>query len=175
MRITGGYLRGRQLKLPPLPGVRPTTDRARESLFNWLSNQIDFEGLTVTELFAGTGMVSFEFISRGCPAATCVEILPACCRHITNVARSWEAPLSVVCEDAFNYIPVAGAAGLVFADPPYRLSWLHTLPERILRSDLLKNGGLLVLEHDRMHNFEGTSGHRESRRYGEGVFSIFEA
>ncbi|MBM3918531.1 MAG: 16S rRNA (guanine(966)-N(2))-methyltransferase RsmD [Sphingomonadales bacterium] len=174
MRITGGTLSGRKLSVPKLPDVRPTTERARESLLNWLSNRIDFSTCSITELFAGTGVVSFEMISRGCPKAICVDIQSVCCQTISSIAQKWNLPVEVVCADAFHFIEHAQPVGLVFADPPYRLPLLHTLPQKIMSSALLTNGGILILEHDQTYNFGDLIGYKESRRYGEGVFSIFE-
>jgi 16S rRNA (guanine(966)-N(2))-methyltransferase RsmD len=174
MRITGGNLRGRRLNIPHLPDVRPTTDRARASLFNWLTNHIDFSSCRLTELFAGSGAVTFEMISRGVVKATCVDIQSACCLAIHSVAREWKLPVEVICADAFQYLERATPVELVFADPPYRLPMLHTLPQKIMNSPLLAKGGLLILEHDRSQDFGKLTGFEESRRYGEAVFSIFE-
>jgi len=174
MRITGGNLRGRRLNIPQLPDVRPTTDRARASLFNWLTNYIDFSACKLTELFAGSGAVSFEMISRGAQKATCVDIQSKCCLAIQSVAGDWKLPVEVICADAFQYLERATPDELVFADPPYRLPLLHTLPQKIMNSPLLANGGLLILEHNRNQEFSHHTGFQESRRYGEAVFSIFE-
>ena len=174
MRITGGSLRGRTLNVPHLLHVRPTTDRARASLFNWLSNQVDFSNCTLIELFAGTGAVSFEMLSRGVIQATCVDIQRACCDAIRSIAQEWELPVDVVCADALAFIEQATPVELVFADPPYRLPQMHALPQKIMESRMLSHGGLLILEHDRAHDFGTYTGFQESRRYGEAVFSIFE-
>lgn len=174
MRITGGIFRGRKLNVPHLPDVRPTTDRARESLMNWLSNRVGFSGLTLTELFAGSGAITFELMSRGVPKATCVDLQAVCCATIQSIAHQWQLPLDVVCADALQYVESAPPVDIVFADPPYRLPQMHTLPRTILESSLLAKGGLLILEHDRTHDFVHLPGYQESRRYGEAVFSIFE-
>jgi len=174
MRITGGDFRGRRLNIPHLPDVRPTTDRARASLLNWLANHVDFSACRLTELFAGSGAVSFEIISRGAQNATCVDIQSACCRAIQSVARDWKLPVEVICADAFQFVERASPVDLVFADPPYRLPQLHSLPQKIMNSPLLAQGGLLVVEHDRTQDFGQHSCFQESRRYGEAVFSIFE-
>ncbi len=173
MRITGGTLLGRKLNVPHLPHVRPTTDRARESLFNWLSNRVDFSNCRLTELFAGSGVVSFEMLSRGATKAICVDIQKTCCVAIQKIAHHWGLPVEVVCADALAYMKSASAVDLVFADPPYRLPELYILPHKIMESPLLSQGGWLILEHDRANNFESHPYFQESRRYGEAVFSIF--
>jgi len=176
MRITGGALKGR--RLPEVKGFtgRPTTDFGRESLFNVLGNKVDFEELDVLDLFAGTGMVSLEFASRGARTVTAVE---KDVRAVRAMAEAFEKFGCAECEalrgDALDFIRRAPAAfGLVFADPPYDLPDLARLPALVRESGLLPDGGWFVLEHGERTDVSGEAGFIECRHYGHVHFSFFE-
>lgn len=177
MRITGGRLRGRLLKAPRA-GTRPTTDRTREAIFNLLAARVDLTGRAVMDLFAGSGALGLEALSRGAAHATFVE------RHgeALRVARANAEALGVadrcafVRADAFRFLaraPNAKAAAVVFADPPYDLAGLERLPDLV--RPLLADDGLFVLEHDARHAFDEHAGFETARAYGRTVVSLFRA
>ena len=175
MRIITGKYKGRHFDIPHSFSARPTTDFAKENLFNVLRAYVDFEKTRAVDLFGGTGSISLELLSRGCPEVVTVErdrkhfaFISACMKALGDqVGRP-------VCADALKFIARhAGAFGLVFADPPYALPELPELPDRILGSRLLVNGGLLVLEHGRQNIFSQHPCFLEHRAYGSVNFSFF--
>lgn len=175
MRIIAGNLKGRRLNPPPNLPVRPTTDMARESLFNILNNYIDFADCTVLDLFAGTGAVSFEFVSRGVKEATSVDIDAKCTEYMkAEVARLGVANMRVVRADVFDLLKRANRKfDLVFADPPYALESLPKLPALVLESGLLAESGIFVLEHPRDYTFDDVPHFWQHRSYGKVNFSFF--
>ena len=175
MRVTGGAWRGR--RLPELRGFqgRPTTDFGREGLFNLLSSRVDLEGLHVLDLFSGTGMVALEFLSRGAAAVTAVELAPKACRFASSQAKSLGSEgLHMVCADAWKFLasPLT-QFDLVFADPPYDMPQLDTLPDVVRQSGALTPGGWFVLEHGERVDVSGREGHLLTRKYGHVHFSLF--
>ena len=175
MRIISGTYGGRRLSPPKNITARPTTDFAKESLFNLLNNRMDFEGIDVLDLFAGTGGIGIECVSRGAREVTAVEIahvqqnwIISCCKQLG--IRN----LSVIRGDVFKFLSACRAKyDLIFADPPYALEELPELPDRILSSQLLRSGGLLVLEHGERNDFSEHPMFLEHRAYGSVNFSIF--
>ena len=159
--------------------ARPTTDFAKENLFNVLSNYIDFEeeGLKALDLFSGTGSIGIELVSRGCERVVSVEKDAQHCAFIRKViqevgARNWE----LVRGDALKYIDKCGEAfNFVFADPPYALPQLREIPDRVLAGKLLKPGGMLVLEHGKDYSFADHPACWMHRAYGSVNFSFFKA
>lgn len=175
MRITGGAWRGR--RLPELKGFRgrPTTDFGREGLFNLLSSRVDLEGAQVLDLFAGTGMVSLEFLSRGAGSVTAVERAPKACRFaVQQGSQLGSDDLHTVCADVWGFLkkPLT-QFDLVFADPPYDMPKLDTLPDVIRESGILAQGGWFILEHGERMDVSDKSGHVLSRKYGHVHFSLF--
>lgn len=176
MRIVGGRLARRSIEAPKGRQTRPTTDRVREALFNLLGARVDLDGARVLDLFAGSGALGLEALSRGAAHATFVE------RHgpTLSLARRNAEALGVagrcafVRADALAVLRQSGPeADLVLADPPYDLPEIPALPA--LACARLGAGGLLVLEHDARHTFDGALGHVLSRAYGRTVLSVFEA
>ena len=151
MRIISGSLRGRRLNPPANLPVRPTTDMARESLFNILNNYVDFEDCTVLDLFAGTGAVSFEFISRGARAVTSIDINAQCTDYIkAESARLALRNIHVVRADVFDLLKRATQQfDIVFADPPYAIESLPSLPDLVFSKNILTPDGIFILEHPR--------------------------
>lgn len=176
MRIVGGALRGRRFDPPKNFGARPTTDFAKEGLFDVLSNYFDFEELTVLDLFSGTGSISLEFASRGARHIDAVEKTYDHQKFIKDSAlRLGVTSISVIRQDAFTFISrCAGRYGLIFADPPYDMEGINTLPELILSKDLLEDDGWLVVEHSDRYNFSGLKQLFDHRRYGSVNFSFFK-
>lgn len=156
--------------------VRPTTDIAKEGLFNILNNRIDFENLTVLELFAGTGSISYEFASRGAGEITVVEINPRCAEFIRKTADDMGFPkIRVVKANAFGFLGFCKARyDLIFADPPYEMKDITTIPELIFNNSLLNPGGIFILEHSRDHVFSGHPAFIGQRKYGKVNFSFFK-
>ena len=176
MRIISGQYGGRRFATPRHLDARPTTDVAKEALFNILAGRLDLEGLTALDLFGGTGSISFELLSRGALRVTCVEAGRVQQQFIRNVAEQLGVgqALRLVCGDVFRYLRQAPPpCGFVFADPPYALPQLATLPDLVTQGGLLTEGGLFVLEHGRNHDFSAHPRFSECRTYGAVHFSFF--
>lgn len=185
MRIISGKFRGRRLMPPKNITARPTTDFAKESLFNLLTNRIDIEGADVLDLFAGTGGIGLECVSRGAREVTAVELAHVQQNFIISTCKSLGITnLRLIRGDVFkflrnNYINSADGAiwhgakyDLIFADPPYALEELPTLPSLIVPA-LLNPGGLFVLEHGDQYDFSGHPHFLDLRTYGSVHFSFF--
>ena len=176
MRIISGTYGGRRLSPPKNITARPTTDFAKESLFNLLNNRMDLEGIDMLDLFAGTGGIGIECISRGAREVTAVEIahvqqnwIISCCKQLG--IRN----LSVIRGDVFKFLSACRTKyDLIFADPPYALEELPTLPDVILERDILKENGWLVIEHGKDTDFTSHPKHVETRTYGSVHFSFFQ-
>ena len=149
MRIIGGDLKGTAIMPPVGYPARPTTDFAKEGLFNVLSNQYDFEDIRVLDLFSGTGSISYEFYSRGCRDIYSIEMNNSNANFIKkNAAKIAGKSIQVVHHNVFDFIKICKIGfDIIFADPPYELSELNTIPEKIFSKDILKEGGILILEH----------------------------
>ena len=177
MRIIGGELKGRLFKPGKNFKARPTTDFARENLFNILNNRIDFEEITVLDLFAGTGSITFEFASRGCKSVTAVEIDHVHYAFISSVIQQLkvEKTVRLLRYDVLKFIPrCTEKYDLIFADPPYQLSSLKEIPDLVLKHELMNAGGLFILEHGKSDNFASHPNLVEQRVYGSVHFSFFK-
>ncbi|MBK6546532.1 MAG: RsmD family RNA methyltransferase [Saprospiraceae bacterium] len=177
MRITGGFLKGRTF-YPPAGKwpTRPTTDIAREGLFNILSNMLDFEATAMLDLFGGTGAHGYEMISRGCQNVVYVDKFMPCLNFVKKTAIEFDILEFISLKNAdyevfintniikFNYI---------FAGPPYPLPNLDQIPDKILAANMIQENGLLVLEHNPQYRFEKHPFYWKSRNYGETFFSFF--
>ena len=177
MRIIGGKYRGRRIEPPAGFRARPTTDFAREGLFNVLNNRIDFEEITVLDLFSGTGSISYEFASRG---ALSVHLVDKDTRHINGIRRIIKEigfdNIKPVHIDVKAYLKTCSTKyDVVFADPPYDLSWLEDLPSLVLNAGILKEEGFFILEHPRMMTFSQHELFYEHRNYGGVNFSFFHS
>lgn len=176
MRIVSGKYRGRRLHPPANLPVRPTTDFAKESLFNVLNNLVDFESLKVLDLFAGTGSISFEFLSRGATDVTAVDASHQCVDFIKRTAEAFgETGLHPVKTNAFVYLKhTVTQFDLIFADPPYDLEGIGTLPDRIWDSPLLGDEGIFIMEHSGKYKFDDHPGFWQKRNYGSVHFTFFK-
>lgn len=176
MRIISGKYKGRHIEPPRTIKARPTTDFAKESLFNLLANRIDFEGIDVLDMFAGTGSISYEFVSRGAKSVTCVEIANQQQNFIIRTCRNLGMDnLTVVRGDALKYVKATDLKfDFIFADPPYALNQLPLIPDLVIDSGILSDGGLLVLEHSSNNDFSQHPHFIEHRNYGNVNFSFFE-
>ena len=177
MRIIAGELKGRSLD-PPAKSwpTRPTTDFAREGLFNILQNRIDFEELNALDLFGGSGSHSFELISRGCPTVTYVDNFKGCLEFVKAKTKEWkvEEHITIVADDVLRFIRSGHQKyNYIFAGPPYPLRELGQIPQLIFDNDLLEEHGLFILEHNFKYDFTGHPRFKEIRKYGSTLFSFF--
>lgn len=175
MRIIRGKYGRRRFDVPTNITARPTTDFARENIFNVIENLIDLEGATALDLFAGTGAISFELVSRGCSSVTAVEKAATQYNFIRKVAGILNDPaLHVVRGDALRFIDTASTPyDLVFADPPYDLPGFGEIPGKVLASKLLKEDSIFIIEHSKAYDFSTLPHFLEHRAYGSVNFSIF--
>lgn len=177
MRIIGGSLKGLKLNPPKNLPVRPTTDLAKEALFNILNNQLDFEGLKVLDLFSGTGSISLEFASRGAGAVTAVDINSGCINYLNDTAKQHGLQnIKTYRADVFKYIDIkTNIYDLVFADAPYDVSRIPDIPRLIFERNMLAKDGLLIVEHQSMQNLSSHHAFIAQRKYGYVSFSFFKA
>jgi len=176
MRIISGALGGRRINPPSnMPYTRPTTDIAKEGLFNVIQNRLDFEELKSLDLFGGTGSISYELASRGVPDLTIVERDNQMFAFIKKTAADLKLEnFKVVKSEVFRYIDQCTEQfDFIFAGPPYALETIDDLPRRIIEKGLLKRGGWFILEHTPRNNYESFALFSFSRNYGTTVFSIF--
>jgi 16S rRNA (guanine(966)-N(2))-methyltransferase RsmD len=175
MRIISGIYGRRRFDLPTSFNARPTTDFAKENLFNVLANLTDWEGCEALDLFSGTGSIAFELISRGCSSVTAVESDGRHAAFIGKVAKELNTDaLRLIRGDAFRYLNgLKRGFDFIFADPPYTLKELPAIPGLALKEGILRKGGIFVLEHSREHSFSSHPCFREQRVYGSVNFSIF--
>jgi 16S rRNA (guanine(966)-N(2))-methyltransferase RsmD len=176
MRIIGGEHGGRRFNPPNnMPYTRPTTDIAKEGLFNVLQNNLDFEEIRTLDLFGGTGSISYELKSRGAAACTIVEKDTAMYEFIKKTATTLQLEnFTVVRMDVFKFIgQCTDKFGFIFAGPPYALGTIDDLPKLIAEKQLLQPGGWFVLEHTPRNSYEGYPLYVTSRNYGTTIFSIF--
>ena len=173
MRIIGGKLRGRTITPPAEYNARPTTDFAKQGLFNILMNEIDFEDSALLDLFSGTGAISFEFASRGCRDITSIEMAPANTTFIKRTAKLLGINnIHIIRHNVFDFVKICTKKfDIVFADPPYSLNGLETLPESCI--SLLKENGLFILEHPGTFNFDSNPYYYKEKKYGNVHFSFF--
>lgn len=175
MRIIRGKYGRRRFDVPKNITARPTTDFARENIFNVLENLVDFEGLSALDLFAGTGAITFEFLSRECADVTAVEKSTTQYNFIRKVAQQLNVGnLTLVKGDALKFIETCVKKfDVIFADPPYDMPDFGQIPEKVLSSQMLKPGTIFIIEHNKHHDFSSLPGFLEHRAYGSVNFSIF--
>lgn len=175
MRIVGGLYKGRIFTPRKSFKARPTTDFAKENLFNILENRINWEETDALDLFAGTGSISYELASRGCRQVTAVEQNFRHYQFIRQVIADLGATnIHPLREDVFRFLGRQFPPfDLVFADPPFDLPAFDTVPEKVLASGIIKKGGLFILEHSQHHHYGQLPQFRELRTYGSVYFSFF--
>ena len=176
MRIIGGEFGGRKLNPPAkMPHTRPTTDMAKEGLFNILENNLDLSSLKTLDLFGGTGNISYELASRGVKDLTVIEKDPAMFAFIQRNATALGLQnYKVIRMDVFRFIEQCTEQfGFIFAGPPYALANIDDLPKLVVSRQLLLDKGWFVLEHTPRNNYEGAPLFVTQRNYGTTVFSIF--
>lgn len=175
MRIIGGQKGGISIQAPANLPVRPTTDRAKESLFNILQNKFDFESLTVLELFAGTGNISYEFASRGAKRVLSIDKDAGCVMFMKQMVKKLDfETMEVRKQDTFTFLNQCHESfDIIFGDAPYALPRINELPSLIFEKGLLKENGLLILEHGSLLKLDGHTRFKESRHYGQSTFTFF--
>lgn len=175
MRIIGGRLKAIRFEPPKNIPTRPTTDFAKEGLFNTLNNAYNFDNIKVLDLFGGTGSISYEFASRGCEDITTVEIFPKCADFIKQTVQKHKLnAIKVLRMDVFEYIKTCNQNfNVIFAGPPYPLPNLATIPDLIFDHQLVEGEGWFILEHNPNHNFEQHPHYFKNKNYGTTIFSIF--
>ncbi len=176
MRIISGIHKGRTIRPPKNLPVRPTTDMAKEGLFNILNNQVDFDELDVLDLFCGTGNISFEFVSRGAKSVTCVDASNKCLRFVSETFGSLKFESGTTLKaDALRFTESTNRKwNLIFADPPYDYKFYPELVSSILEKGLLQKDGLLIIEHPGEIELSEFKGYAQTRKYGRVHFSFFE-
>lgn len=176
MRIISGKYGRRRFDVPTNITARPTTDMARENIFNVLGNLIDLDGMTALDLFAGTGAMSFEFLSRGCAHVTSVEKATTQWAFIKKVSKMLNCENHTIIKgDVFRFIGTCQHKfDVIFADPPYDLPQLPELPRMLLESAMLKPGTIIIVEHSRANDFASLPHFAQHREYGKVNFTIFQ-
>lgn len=176
MRIISGKYGRRRFDVPSSFSARPTTDFAKENIFNVINNLMDLEDTDALDLFAGTGSISFELLSRECRKVTCVEKNNAHASFIAKVAKELKTDsLSLIRGDVFRFLSSAPKQSFdfIFADPPYALQELPEIPTLIFERDLLREGGIFILEHPKTYDFSTFPYFHQHRVYGSVNFSVF--
>ena len=176
MRIVSGKFKGKRIEPPKNFKARPTTDFAKESLFNIISNNYNFENITALDLFSGTGGISLELASRGCPDVTSVELNPVHQAFIRKTADDlgMRDQVRSLKQNAFVFLKGCRQQfDLIFADPPYDMEGIETIPDIIFEKNLLTDEGWLILEHSKNKDFSEKPFFIERRSYGSVNFSIF--
>lgn len=154
--------------------MRPTTDFAREALFNILDNRLEYSAIIALDLFGGTGIHSVELASRGCTDITYVDRYRESTAFVRSLAKEWELPIKAIQADVFKFIKNATSQwNYIFADPPYDMNGITDFPSLLLESGILAPKGIFVLEHPSRKSFDQVLGFVESRQYGQSVFSFF--
>lgn len=176
MRVIGGKLRGLRFNPPANLPVRPTTDMAKEALFNILNNRIDFEDIEVLDLFSGTGGISVEFASRGAAEVVSVDRDNGCINYLKDLAKKHNLDeIHPFRGDVLKFLKEETSAfDLIFADPPYDLPQIPQIAEIVFENNLLKSGGMLVIEHPSSKKLGNHPNFIEQRKYGNTSFSFFE-
>ena len=177
MRIIGGVFGGRRIQPPAhMPHTRPTTDIAKEGLFNILQHQLDFSDIRFLDLFGGTGCISYEVASRGASLIHVVEKDPKMAAFIEQTkTKLGIEPLQVIRTDVFSFIATCPYQyDLIFAGPPYALATIDELPVRLFEKGLLREGGWFVLEHTPRNQYAKMPYFRAERKYGTTLFSFFK-
>lgn len=175
MRIITGIYKGRRFDVPRTFKARPTTDFAKENIFNVLQGHIDFDDAMALDLFAGTGSISLEMISRGCRQVISVEADRDHAAFIKQCVQKLNTNKNLLIRgDVFRFLKTCRQKfDLIFADPPYALADLPTLPDLVMNADLLNDEGVFVLEHGKQYDFSEHPNFMEHRAYGSVNFSLF--
>lgn len=175
MRIIGGRLKGLRLNPPAKLPVRPTTDLAKEALFNILYNQFDFETIRVLDLFSGTGNISLEFASRGVSEICSVDRDFGCVHYLKLLVKQYDlSAIKVVKSDVFKFLDMeTDKYDLIFADPPYDMPQINQIATKVIDRNILNPNGYLIIEHPSMKKLDNHPLFIEQRKYGSSSFSFY--
>lgn len=177
MRIISGLYKSRKIVAPKNLPVRPTTDMAKESLFNILNNSYYFDDIAVLDLFAGTGNISYEFASRGTEQITCVDQDYGCVRFINKTTEDFNMPIQTIKSDVFKFLEKTKVkSDIIFADPPYNFDQeqFENIANLVFNNDLLLENGILIIEHSKHTDLSAIQNFSYLKSYGGNVFSFFE-
>ncbi|PKQ44611.1 16S rRNA (guanine(966)-N(2))-methyltransferase RsmD [Confluentibacter flavum] len=177
MRIISGLYKSRKIVAPKNLPVRPTTDMAKEGLFNILNNHFYFDEVSVLDLFAGTGNISYEFASRGTKDIISVDQDLGCIKFINQTSEGFKMPIKTIKSDAFKFLEKASLQfNIIFADPPYAftLEQFSKIPELVFQNKLLEDDGVLIVEHSKETDLSQLVHYHYSKSYGGNMFSFFE-
>ena len=177
MRIISGKYKSKRISAPKNLPVRPTTDMAKESLFNILNNLYYFDSISVLDLFAGTGNISYEFASRGTETIYAVDAHFACIKFINKIAKELEVDITTFKSDVYKFLEKTSLrTDVIFADPPYDFSEEEFLKvaDLVFEKELLNEEGVLIIEHSKHTDLSKHPKHSYDKRYGGNVFSFFE-
>jgi len=176
MRIISGSYKGKRITAPKKLPVRPTTDFAKEGLFNIINNRYQFSDISVLDLFSGTGNISIEFASRGVNTITSVDAHHACVRFIDSISTELDLPIKTIKADVFKFLSRSNDPyDIIFADPPYNFEseQFFSIADAVIKNEMLNDEGCLIIEHSKHTPLSEHDHHFESRRYGGSVFSFF--
>lgn len=176
MRIIRGKYKTRRFKVPKGFPSRPTTDFAKEGLFNIIENQYDIEDLEVLDLCSGTGNIAIEFLSRDASHVTAVDSNYNCIRNLKKIAKDLdcESDLDIIKSDILKYLPkISKKYDIIFSDPPFDYKSHDKIVELVFQQELLKENGILIIEHGRETNLENITHFENMRKYGNVMFSFF--
>ena len=175
MRVVSGTHKGRVIQTPNNLPVRPTTDFAKEALFNIINNHFELDGLKALDLFCGTGNMSYEFASRGCAEVTSVDSNYTCCEFVKKTSATIKLPqVKVIKSDAFAFLKRnSNSYHIIFCDPPYDMENFELIPELVFKNNLLRSQGWLIVEHGPNTDLSKLENFNEHRKYGNVNFSIF--
>ena len=177
MRIISGKYKGRRITAPKKMPIRPTTDMAKESLFNILNNLYYFDDISVLDLFSGSGNISYEFASRGTERITSVDANFGCIKFINETAEDFEMSIQTIKSDVFKFLEKATSKStIIFADPPYDypVEKFAKIPELVFQNTLLEDDGVLIVEHSKHTDLSQLAHYTHSKSYGGNMFSFFE-
>lgn len=178
MRIVSGSHKGKRIIAPKKLPVRPTTDFAKEALFNILNNRYHFTALKVIDLFSGTGNISYEFASRGAHDVLAVDAHFECVKFINRISGELDFPIRTIKSDVLQFLQATTEkANIIFADPPYdfKEDILKDIVGIVFTRQLLEDGGSLIIEHSKKLDLSDLDHFTEARKYGNSVFSFFES
>ncbi|MDT7831556.1 RsmD family RNA methyltransferase [Flavobacteriaceae bacterium S356] len=177
MRIISGKYKGRRITAPKNLPVRPTTDMAKEALFNILNNNFYFDAISVIDLFAGTGNISYEFASRGTKEIYAIDKHFGCTRFIYDTAKEFDLSINPYKSDVYKFLEKTPLkADIIFADPPYdfETAQFEKIVDLVFANNILNEEGMLIVEHSKHTSLEKHPNFNYSKKYGGNVFSFFE-
>ncbi len=176
MRIVSGKLKGRKINAPDKLPTRPTTDMAKEALFNILNNQYYFDELIVLDLFSGIGSISLEFASRGTTDITSVDNFYGCVSFLDKISKELSVDINTIKSDVFKFLKAnTKQYDIIFADPPYALEQnkFEEIYDLVLKKQMLKENGLLIIEHSKKTDLSHLENFVKTKKYGSNLFSFF--